>query len=278
MLLTFTNELGCVTMSGAGGGEIGILSISGLCAPEPERQLISSYDFDGVHECATRLPSRIIGIKGDIFGNATTRARLSRVLSEPCRLDIAGMDFERMINIRSAELAFSERLGAYTSFSLALTCDDPYFYDAADIEKGLFVREKLLSTSTVLPAVFSTRLSSVDINITGDRPAEPVITILGGAPTEADEGKIIIENLTSGKKFTLVYTPAEGELITVDVRSRTIISSVNGNIMTHISDDSFLADLVLAKGANTLKTTAVGATGYIYAYVSYKNRYVEAIV
>ena len=278
MLLTFTNELGSVTMSGAGGGEIGILSISGLCAPEPERQLISSYDFDGLHECAARLPSRIIGIKGDICGAAKTRARLSRILSAPCRLDIVTPDFERMINVRAAELAFSERLGKYTAFSLALTCDDPYFYDAQDTKAGLFEREKLLTSATVLPAVFSTRLSSAEIDIGGDRSSEPVISILGGAPTEADEGKIIIENLTSGRKFTLDYTPAEGELITVDVRSRTITSSTAGNILKYISDDSFLADLVLAKGENVIKTTAVGATGYIYAYVRYKNKFVEAIV
>lgn len=277
MQLTFTNELGSVTMSGGGGEQIGITSISGLCAPAAERQLISSYDFDGAVACASHLPSRIIGIKGDIRGAAKTRAHISRVLSEPCRLDIRGADFERMINVAAAELSFSERLGDYTAFSLALTCDDPYFYDAKENETWLFERKKLITRETVLPAVFSTRLMRAAIDVSGDRPSEPIIKIYGGAPSGDGDGKIIIENLTSGRSFTLLYTPSEGEEITVDVEKRTIMSSEKGNILKYISDDSFLADLVLEKGENILRTTADGATGYMYACVNFRNKYVEAI-
>lgn len=278
MRLRFENDLGTVAMSGGGDDGFRITKIGGLGVQAYERRTLNSYDFDGAVESARRFPQRNITIGGDVKGGRAAVLDMARILSEPCRMVISCEDFEREINVTSCETELADQNRAYTRFALSLTCDDPYFYDATETREGLYVRTKLITSDTVLPAVFSTRTDSAEIIVRGDREIEPTIVILGSERGSEEDGYIVIENTKAGTKFTFEYVPEEDELITIDVASRTITSDINGNIISYISDDSFLSDLVIPMEGAVFSTTGYGATGHINAYLIYKNRYIEAII
>lgn len=278
MRLKFENKLGTVEMSGGGNDAIRITGISGLGVPAYERRTFTSYDFDGSVESVRRLPARLITVGGDILGDAYAVSDMLRVLSEPCTMTIISPDFERIVYVSACEAAIKEKNKTFTGFALSLTCDDPYFYDAEATETGLYVREKLITSETTLPAMFCKRETRTSIYVSGDRDIEPVITIMGNRNFDETEGRIVIENKLTGAVFTLLYVPETGEIITVDVLKRTITSDINGNIIGCISDDSFLSELVIGQEGAVFVTTGYGAAGNIGAYISYRNKHLEAIV
>lgn len=277
MKLIFENELGGFEMAGGGDAQIRITKINGIGIQPYERQLLSSYDFDGAAESARRLPVRCITAAGDIRSDPRRAAELMRILSEPCRLLLSGSGIEREIQISAAEAEFGEKNGPYMKFALSLSCDDPYFYDAEETVGGLFVRTKLINSQTTLPAVFSTRQAEAEVKVKGDRAVEPIIEILGGE-ARTGEGSIAIENLTDEKAFVINYVPQKDERITIDVANRTITSDIEGNIIKYISDDSFMSDLVIEKDKTRMRAVGYGATGTMSAYIRYKNKYIEAFI
>lgn len=278
MRLKFENNLGIIEMSGGGDDLIRVTSIGGLGVPAYERRTYASYDFDGAVESMRRLSVRTITVGGDITGGISEAVRLTKILSRPCKMTIYGSDFEREINVAACEPRLEQKNKSFVKFALSLTCDDPYFYDAVPTEVGLYVRQKLISSDTTLPAMFSQRTNSASINIRGDRDIEPIITILGKRNSTETEGKIVIENKVTGAVFTLQYVPEDEEIITIDVSKRTITSDINGNLISYITDDSYLSDLVIGDEGAEFLTTGYGATGNISAYIKYQNKYLEAIV
>ena len=278
MRLTFENALGKAEMSGGGESGIRITAVSGLGMPSYERRTLTSYDFDGAVESARKIPQRSIVVGGDIIGGTRKAQKLLKLLSEPCRMVVSCDSFEREIAVSACEAEFTEQNGVYTKFALALTCDDPYFYNAEPTQVGLYEKEKLITDETVLPAVFSIRKTSAKIDLCSDREIEATFVILGKRIPDETEGKIVIENLTTGAVFTLLYVPSDGEIITIDMAERTITSDINGNLIEYISDDSFLSDLVIAKDGAELTAIGYGATGDISAYIIYRNKFIEATV
>lgn len=277
MEVKFFGENGEVFMSGGGSAKIRITKISGIGVCTMERQLIKSYDFDGAKESARRAPQRLINISGDMRGSARDAAKLMRTLEKPCVMVISGGGIERRINISSADIEFGARSGDYFKFVISLTCDDPYFYDEQENIGGLFARTKLIDDKMTLPAVFSERTDGASVDVCGDREIEPIIEILGAMP-QGSEGRIVIENLSAEKTFTINYVPAEGERITVDIGKRTITSDINGNILKYISDDSFMSDLVIGIGTSQLRAVGYGAAVGMSSYIRYRNKYIEAFV
>ncbi|MEE0944882.1 MAG: hypothetical protein UIM24_05470 [Clostridia bacterium] len=278
MRLKFENELGTVEMSGGGDDSVRITGINGLGVPAYERRIYASYDFDGAVESMRRLPVRVITVGGDIIGGMSEAARITKILGMPCTMTVICDDFEREINVAACESQLEKKNKEYVKFALSLTCDDPYFYDSVPTEVGLYIREKLISADITLPAMFSKRTTNASVTVHSDREVEPVITILGKRNPDETEGKIVIENKITGTVFTLLYVPEEDELITIDIAKRTITSDINGNLISHISDDSFLSDLVIDDRGAEFVTTGYGATGHISAYIVYRNKYIEAIL
>lgn len=278
MKITLENKYGSIRMSGGGDENVRICSVTGLGIPAYERRCYSSYDFDGVVESVRRVPSRTISVGGDIIGGREVYSKMLKILSYPCEMIIEDKDLRRMIHISSCEMDFVKKGSIYTRFALNMSCDDPYFYDCEDTVAGLYSRKKLISKDTVLPAMFSSRVSCTSIKILSERIVEPVITILGKRNSDNDEGRIEIKNAVTGAVFTLDYVPEDDELVTIDVMNRTITSDIKGNIINCISDDSYISDLVIDERGAEFTTTGYGATGDITATLIYKNKYLEAMV
>lgn len=277
MKLIFENAQGKIEMSGGGNGIWRLCKINGTGMPLCERQLLCSYDFDGARQNAKRLIPRNIAISGDVKGDGDTASELMRILCEACTLTICGDKKSRAATVNAAEASFEKKGGGYMKFVLSLTCDDPYFYDTNETVCGLYVRRKLIDDKTVLPAVFSARENEAQIEISGDRAVEPIIE-LSCTDRGSGDGYIVIENLTTCKKFRLDYIPQKDERITIDVGKCTIVSDISGNIIRYLSDDSFMSDLVLDCGRMHIRTVGYGAAGRLSAYLRYKNKYIEAFI
>lgn len=278
MRLEFKNRLGTISMSGGGEDNVRITGISGLGVPQYERRTYSSYDFDGIMESMKRFPARNITVSGDIKGTVYDAAEIARILSEPSEMKIVSDSFVRIISVNACDVQFTKKSDAFVKFAMSAVCDDPYFYDSDYHEVGLYKREALIDSDTVLPAMFSKRTSSASIKITSHRDVEPIITILGKRNPDETEGKIVIKNRLTGAEFVLLYVPDNDEIITIDVSKRTIKSDKNGNLIGFISDDSFLSDLIIGEQGAEFVTTGYGAAGNIDAYIKYKNKYIEAMV
>ncbi len=278
MKLVYENGLGRAEMYGGGDNNIRISAVEGLCVPPYERRSYTSFDFDGAVESGRHMTRRTIAVGGDMKANAREAADVIKIFSEPGKLKILTNDFEREINVAACEAEYANKYNGYVKFALSLICDDPYFYDAEETRLGLYVREKLIDSTSVFPLMFSRRTTSASIAVQSDREVEPTIIILGGQRNGDGEGRIVIENILTGALFTLNYVPEEDEMITLDIKERTITSNLNGNLISYITDDSFMSDLVIGKNGAQFVTTGHGATGYITAYIIYKNKFLEAMV
>ena len=133
-----------------------------------------------------------------------------------------------------------------------------------------------MTSQSVLPQVFSTRISGCVVNNEGDLTIYPVITI-----TKKDDiirdNEIIIENRTINKRIVLNKAMIKDEVITVDIKNRTITSSIDGNILGTLSQYSSLADFWCDCGENDINVILGGAQTGIEIKVSYFNEYLEAI-
>ncbi len=278
MKLVYENALGRAELFGGGDNNIRISGIDGLCVPPYERRGYTSFDFDGAVESGRHITRRTVTVGGDIKASVREAAEFLKVFSEPGKLKILTEEVEREINVAACDAEYENKNNGYIKFALSLVCDDPYFYDAEETRLGLYVREKLIDGEAVFPATFSRRTTSASIAVKTDREIEPTIIILGSSRNGDGEGRIVIENILTGAIFTLNYVPEEDEIITLDIKERTIISNLNGNLISYISDDSFMSDLVIGKNGAQFVTTGYGATGYITAYVIYRNKFLEAMV
>ena len=278
MKLVYENELGRAELFGGGDNNIRISGIDGLCVPPYERRGYTSFDFDGAVESGRHITRRAVTVGGDIKASVREAADFLKIFSEPGKLKIFTKEFEREINVSACEAEYTNKNNGYIKFALSLVCDDPYFYDAEETRLGLYVREKLIDGGAVFPFMFSRRTTSASLPVKSDREIEPTIIILGSSRKGDGEGRIVIENILTGAIFTLNYVPKEDEIITLDIKERTITSNLNGNLIACISDDSFMSDLVIGKNGAQFVTTGYGATGYITAYVIYRNKFLEAMV
>lgn len=278
MKLVYENGLGRAEMYGGGDNNIRISAVDGLCVPAYERRGYTSFDFDGAVESGRHITRRTITVGGDMKATAREAAEFFKIFSEPGKLKILTDEFEREINVAACETEYANKNNGYIKFALSLICDDPFFYDAEETKLGLYVREKLIDSEAVFPLMFSRRITSASLAVKSDREVEPTIIILGSSRNGDGEGRIVIENILTGAIFTLNYVPEEDEIITLDIKERTITSNLNGNLISCISDDSFMSDLVIGKNGAQFVTTGYGATGYITAYVIYKNKFLEAMV
>lgn len=277
MKLEFKNDLGSFEMTGGGDGNIRITAINGIGVMQEQRQIFTSFDFDGAVESARRISQRNITIGADMQSSARRCAEIMKILSKPCTMTIISDAVSRQISASSAYAEISKQGADYKKIAISLVCDDPYFYDSTETVSGIFVRKKLITSDTALPAVFSTRSNEAEINFSGDRAVEPIIEILGNEKSDG-EGSIVIEDVTHNKQFKLNYVPQKDERITIDVAKRTAVSDINGNIIKYISDDSFMSDLEIEADKTHIKAYGYGAAVTISAYIRYRNKYIEAYV
>lgn len=276
MKLTYENERGKVSMYGGGGSIFNIIEIRGLSMPEND---IDSVYYPNVAGCVVEKSTpqeRAITISADardITGKNILRAM--NIFAKPGTITIASGGRTRKISARCLSFETNKRKGIYVPFVLQFMADNPYFQDAQNTKTVINKRENLLATSFILPCAVSVRKIEAMLINKGDVPIEPVfnITSLNGAV--CPDG-IVIENLDTGAKIKLNTNIYAKETIEVDVKNRHITSSVRGNIISCLDEETSISAFFLDLGVSNIKISAQDIEGDMYAECTFNNNYICA--
>ena len=279
MTFTFENEMGIFKLFGSGRNGFLVCSVSGLEPVEHTRSVKTYIGEDGCFEDSSQYVQRIITLSCDMRLDENSKRKIRnamRVLSRKCKLIIESDDSKRQITVNSATLTFGKKYPNFQTFVIQLTCDYPHFCDIYPTECTVFKKNKLLTSQSTLPALFSTRISGCVVDNMGDLKIYPVITIKKNDDI-IRENEIVIENKTIDKSIILNKAMVKDEIVTVDIKNRTITSSVYGNILGTLGQYSSLSEFWCECDENEINVFLDGAQTGMEIQVSYFNEYLEAI-
>lgn len=284
----YENKLGSIHFKGGGTKKDGVYvkEISGLGLPEKECNVAIYVSQAGQEVISERDIERIITLSVDVYSKKSVQSmvrRLFDVLYQPGTLAVVAGSMHRKIACRCTGIEQAQRQGReIRSLVLQFTCDCPYFTDDEEQKAALFLRRDLINGSFVLPCIFTERISRTMVVNQGTISTEPVLKIYstGGDAEQVDLGDsgMTIVNHTTGRKITFNYNLLPGEILTVDIPARNIISNISGSVPGALSEDSFLSDFYLCPGANDVEVISYNAGKELAVSVTYKNQYVEAVV
>lgn len=272
MKIRFENDLGKI---GFGKGELfEIIEAEGLGFLAKTRNITGFSGFDGQYCLGESLGARVITIKGDTKADERTIRKIIRILGESGSVEVYTNSGKRCIDAVCTNLEFCAKGRVYKEFIVQFTADYPFFTDKNYRTVNLFKRTKLIKSPFELPMVLSVRDSTAEIYNGGDIKTEPIFEITASSESAATDGAVVIENTVTGASLTILHNMTENERVTVSIPERTVVSDVYGDIASSLSNDSFLSDLTLERGENTIKVTNESGA-QICAVCRYKNRYGE---
>ena len=220
---------------------------------------------------------RTITLSGDVnlaVCGADALSLGSIILDTDGILEVTTDRFSRMIKARCTELVFGEKNGPFRVFVSQFLCDCPYFEDNDYTENVIYDRAPMLSKDTVLPAMFSKRVSKGSLYYSGSAYSEPIMYL--NVPDGT--GTLSICNLTTGGKISLSYDGSQYCELVIDAENRTITDE-NGKLRLEIlTDDSFFDGFTLVRGDNMLEVLNSNVAVDVKARMRYKVRYTEAVV
>ncbi len=279
--LTYKNSLGAVKMYGRGKGNIRICKIEGLGLVQNEYTATTNTGRIGQNTISHRVLPRTITLALEAIGSdiaAILRDAL-KVLSQEGMLYISNEGFFKRIYCNQVQIPDIESVqkGKISTFAVQFVCDNPYFEDGEDITVPLYKRTKRLATPFTMPCVFGEIVAGANLWIDGAVDTEPQITMY--YPTAlAEVENITICNETIDKSICLNYTPMSDDKVTIDVKNRSITSSKSGNLLSFISNNTFLGDFVLVPGDNRITVDLGDVTADFTIECRYSNLYQEAVV
>ncbi len=279
--LIYKNHIGEITMHGNGFGNIRVCKIEGL-GPLIYEYTSSLYSgYDGQETLSKRAEARAITMMLEVLtqDDGKTLKSALRVFQESGTLYINTRDFERRIMCSQVKVTDVRRVlkRQIATFVVQFVCDSPYFEDGEDTVYSLYKRTKNLKSPFTLPCEFGSVTAGGSIEILGIVRAEPVITLYYPESLAGAE-HITILNETSGSFIKLDYLPEADETIEIDIKRRKITSDKNGNIINHLSSDTFLGNFALNPGVNILSVDMGDVTPTFTIECRYNNLYSEAVL
>lgn len=280
MKLTFENEVGKVIMGS--NQSFKITAINGLYIPSKSYGTINFANYDGQLTYSSCANARIITIAGDIISKSI-RNKLEwamRVFNESGTLIIDYGDKVRKIICNQVTFSVSNRTLYSAVFTLQFVCDYPYFTDVSPVSMGIYGSVGLITNPITLPCILSQSGTTRDIVVNGHRKTCPIFNIyVKSKGTKVDEENYgyKIENRTTNQLIYLRYNSVAGEQICIDVGQREITSSIQGSIITKLSNDTQLENFHLAPGHNTIVVTDLGEEDTSMVNIEFENYYVEAV-
>ena len=210
-----------------------------------------------------------IGIMGeDAFSEA------AGIFDRAGTLEVETDRFKRQIGARCIAFEPGEKNGPFRKFVIQFLCDCPYFEDCDYTESVIYKRVPQLSKDTVLPAVFSGRVSGFNLAYTGAVFAEPVITV----SVPGGKGTVIITNGLTGGKIEVAYDGGLFSQLIIDIEGRTVTDDTGTSRLELMTDDSFFDGFFLESGDNDIEVTNSNSDTEIFATIKYRVRYKEAVI
>ena len=278
--LVFQNEEGTICIGGGAKNAWRMTDISGLgMAPKTFQTAILSSQA-GQRTISERKGARVITVAGDVHsGEMPLAAHLSkaiRIFDKPGWLSVRAGAKSRRIWARCTAFELGKRIGPYREFQLQFYCDSPYFEESGKNTIALFEREKMLKDTFSFPCVMSSRISKGTVINGGDVEAEPVFEIYFGVlGDEGETGNLELLNRSNGQRLSISHTAEGGETLTVDIPNRKIYNQNGENLISTLSDDSFLSSFVLDKGKNEVEVINHASRG-ICVVCRFSSKYLEA--
>lgn len=278
MKIKLYNKSKSVTLGGSmnSATPFAVREIEGLGLTDKKFTAITLYGEPGrittnVHDEARAVTISADARCGDDFQKDF--ATLTDILDGEFTMEIHAKS-ARKINARCEAFSIGRRHGQYREFTMQFLCDFPYFTDLEPTVKGVHNRTNLITTQTVLPAMFTSRTSNADIGYEGGVKTAPtfIVEILSSGSSG-----IIIENATHGEKITLNYNADLGEIITINLADGTVANADGDDLCEYISNDTFLEEFYLHPGENRIKVTNISTSSTCSVRCEYMNRYREGV-
>lgn len=278
MNMIYENQFGTVKMSGDGKNGFSVIDIDGNELLGKERTVVHFNNKDGFDETTAFFGQRIITVSGDITTqNSHLLKNAFKVFSKPGTLKINTSENSYQIFVNDCTFKTLSKNAMYKTFCVQMTCDFPHFTDCSDRTEGVYKRLDLITSETTLPATFTERVVGGIVTNSGDITAEPKIIIkcLTSLP---DGGDITIENKTTGKKIVINHKVEDGEIITIDIPNRQILSNISGDITNQLSLDTYLCDMYLECGENSIDVSLPNGNRNCEANIKYRNLYAGVLI
>lgn len=278
MNMIYENDFGKVKMSGDGNDGFSVIDIDGTELLGKERTLVHFNNKDGYDENTAFFGQRVITVSGDITAeNSSLIKNAIRVFSKSGTLKIETREKVYEIFVNDCTFKTIWKNSRFKAFCVQMTCDFPHFTDSKDTTSGIYKRKNLITSTTHLPAIFTERVTGGTVNNRGDVLTEPTITIKC-LISLAEEGSITLENTTTGKKIIIDHKVSEGEIITIDIPNRMILSNIAGDITNLLSPESYLCDMFLECGENYIDVYLPDGNRNCEAYLTHRNLYAGVLI
>lgn len=272
--LRFFNSLGEVVFDKNGWH---LTEAEGLGIPTKQISAARYANQPGQATMSALANPRAITLSGDVNLKISGQDALSKgcgVLDAEGILEVCTDRFIRRIGARCTELVLGDRNGPFRSFVVQFLCDCPYFEDLEYTENVIYERTPMLGRETVLPAMFSGRVSKGTVQYPGSAFSEPIMYL----SVPEGSGTITVSNLTTGEKIGLNYDGSLYSELKVDVQNRTITDENGVLRLDVLTDDSFFDGFNLRSGENRIEAINSQVEVDIKAKLRYKVRYTEAVV
>ncbi len=277
-ILKYVSQGGTVKMGGA-LSNIRITALSGFELPPKQYETIEFATENGVTTTGSKDMARTLTISGNIYGGQRDISKILKALYYEGTLYCEFGTVRRKIDCKVINMSDVERLGqsGINSFTVQLQADYPYFNDYTDTTTVISSSQDLINGTFTLPCVWTEYIQSGIVNNTGDKLIFPVITLTAVSSAESTTGTVSVTNETTGAAITLDYVIAENEVITIDLSTRRIKSSINGNITNVITDDTVLSEFYLDYGKNNIAFSSSAENQVLLAEITFNRLYLMAV-
>ena len=279
MEIRFYNSRGSITFSGRyREGAWCMTACEGLAFSGKTFQTARFGKAAGCSIIDSMENQRTVTISGDI---CTSDLNFTENYSNSLAVlgDTGTLEIKTALGIRKTEAVCSEfaetgKNKAFRSFCVQFICENPFFESETSEEFYIYKTIPKLNGNFTFPGVFSQRIASGTVFCAGSAACEPIFFI----DTGTAGGKLTVSNKTTGEKISIDYTAMPNELITLDVKKRTVTSSLGKDLTNLLSDDSFFDGFTLIPGENELEAQSDTADTGICVVCRFRPLYREAAV
>lgn len=279
MQLTYKSKGGMVTMGGGLNPLINITAMSGFELPAKEYETVSYATENGVTATGEKDLARTITLTGDLLGGQNEIAKALKAFYYEGSLFCDFGRIKRKIDCKCINIEDMERQMncGINTFTVQFQCDCPYFNDWYDTIQSLAGYKNLVTDTFTLPCIFTKMLQEGDISNNGDKIIYPKIEISAFTEPTESEAVLTVTNHTTGAVIKVNHVMRNGETVTMDLATRQILSSIDGRITSHISDDTVLSDFFLDVGDNSLSFETSDTLQPLTAKIIFNKIYIMAV-
>ncbi len=257
MDIIYRNNEGEIPFSGSSKGYIHITSIEGTGLIEKTRK---SYNFPTIPGQSTYYEKdreRVITMSCDYEINPDiSMDEIIRILYHKGELIVSHNGVERKIACYCQELKMGETVGKYKVFAVQFVCDNPYFTKLEKEYYPLFNTQKNIKNGFSLPAVLSQRTNTRIIDNISYISTCPKVYVFYKGKDEI-EGNITLTNSTTATEIAFSEVPLKkGDEIIIDIKRRTVKRQDGENLLSYLTDTSFLYNFSLVPGENVISAVA----------------------